>query len=422
MTAWLFTFLVHSTLWCGTAWLCLRFFPRTHARLRETIWYTALAASLVTPTTHSFMSPGSAVWRLPMPSFAVGAEPPHVEAERGYGDGTAAVSTPSREEAHGEERGVNPGWLASAGSLWLTLAGGLLALYVLRLETLRRRLVRREPVADSRASQALVALGNKAALDPPPRLTESHNLGSPIALGVGTRREICVPARALHELNDGELRALLGHEVAHHLRRDTIRLGILNVLRAVFFFQPLFRIAAQEIQLAAEEQCDDWAASQFEDRLAMASCLTEVARWVVPRDRSSPVPCIGRRRSQLALRVRRLVEERRALQAPSRAWQRASSMGLLVLAPLFAPAVAPAGDESHEDRHVVGHLQPQQYEQLRERWHERERREHRPVAELERREHRQTAGTGSSRDAESNTMNRTRGTGGTTNTTKGSNH
>ena len=33
---------------------------------------------------------------------------------------------------------------------------------------------------------------------------------------------VCVPGRAFHELDEGELRALLGHEVAHHLRRATV--------------------------------------------------------------------------------------------------------------------------------------------------------------------------------------------------------
>ncbi len=37
MMAWFSTFLVHSTLWCGVAWLCLRLFPKTHPGLRETI-------------------------------------------------------------------------------------------------------------------------------------------------------------------------------------------------------------------------------------------------------------------------------------------------------------------------------------------------------------------------------------------------
>ncbi len=381
MTVWLFTFLVHSTLWCGVAWLWLRSFPRTRAGLRETIWYTALAASLITPTVHSVTSPNTAVWRVPVPTLIVGGE--HgAEEEPGHGDGAASATMPGGEEthgdeAHGAETAVAPGWLASAGTVWVVFAGGLLAFYILRLEKLRRRLGDREPVTDPRASRALTTLGGKAALNPPPRLTESHSLGAPIALGVGTRREICVPVRALHELGDGELRALLGHEVAHHLRRDTIRLAVLNVLQAIFFFQPLFRLAAREVRRAAEELCDDWAASQFEDRVAMASCLTEVARWVVRRDRHSPVPCIGRRRSQLEHRVLRLMNEHLSLQPPSRSWSRVSAVGLLILASLLAPAVAPGTDRSHEGRHALEvELPPEHDERLRE--HElRERRERR---------------------------------------------
>lgn len=393
MTMWLFTFLVHSTLWCGAAWLGLRLFPRTRARVRETIWYTALAASLITPTVHSLTTPDSAVWSLPVPAFIVGGEH-QAEGEPGHGDGAASATVPRGErahgerahggrahgeeghgeEGHGEEAAAAPGWLASAGTVWVVFAAGLLAFYFLRLAKLRGRLGDREPVTDPRAARALGALGGKAALNPPPRLTESHNLGSPVALGVGARREICVPVRALHELDDGELRALLGHEVAHHLRRDTIRLAILNVLQAVFFFQPLFRLAAREVRRAAEEQCDDWAASQFEDRFAMASCLAEVARWVVRSDRHSPVPCIGRRRSQLELRVRRLMNEHRSLQAPSRPWRHVGAVGLLILAPLFAPAVAPGADGSHEDRRAPQATRTPEHEELRE--HEiRERRE-----------------------------------------------
>ncbi len=376
MTVWLFTFLVHSTLWCGAAWLGLRAFPGPHARLRETIWYTALAASLITPTVHTVTRPDSAVWRLPMPSVVAGGEHGSDE-EPSHGNGAASVPVAADGDAHREEDAANASWLPAAGILWSVLAGGLIALYLLRLKRLRRRLRDREPVTDPRASRALAALGGRAALARLPRLTESHNLGSPVALGVGTSREICMPVRALHELDDGELRALLGHEVAHHLRRDTIRLVVLQVVQAVFFFQPLFRLAAHELRLAAEELCDDWAASQSGDRFAMASCLTEVARWVVRRDRCSPVPCIGRSRSQLERRVRRLINSHRSLGAPSRAWRRISAVGLLALAPLLAPSVAPGADVSHEHRNAVEGALPREHEQSQ--GHEfRERGEHGP--------------------------------------------
>ena len=366
MTVWLLTFLVHSTLWCGGAWLGLRLFPRTPARLRETIWYTALAASLITPTVHSLTSSDSAVWRLPVSAFIVGGEH-EVGREPGHED-RAVSAYPEDAEARGEdahdgETAVAPGWLAWAGTVWVVFALASLASHTLRLENLRRRLADRTPVVDPRASEALASICGRAALDPLPRLTESHNLGSPVALGVGNRREICVPVRALHELDEDELRALLGHEVAHHLRRDPIRLAVLNILQAVLFFQPLFRLAVREVRLAAEELCDDWAASQCEDRFAMASCLAEVARWVMRSDRHSPVPGIGGRRSQLELRVRRLLNDRRSLQAPSHRWQHASATGLLFLALAFAPAVAPGADRSHESRHTPEVARPPEHEQ-----------------------------------------------------------
>ncbi|MCZ0935592.1 MAG: M56 family metallopeptidase [Gemmatimonadetes bacterium] len=408
MMAWLLAFLVHSTLWCGGAWLGLRLFPRTHPRLKETIWCTALAASLITPTTRAFVSPEAAIWRLPAPAFVTGAEPPDAGSERGEHD-SGAIAAPiplapipllpgaeirgSSEAAHGDaeaahsDAAVSPGWYGPAGTAWIALAAGLLALYFLRLAMLRRRLLHREPVADPRVSRALAALSRRAKLGSPPRLTECHTLGSPLALGVGPRREICVPVRAFHELDDGELTALLGHEVAHHRRHDTIRLGILNVVQAVFFFQPLIRLAVREVRLAAEEQCDDWAASQLEDRFAMASCLTEVAGWVARRDRSIPVPCIGRRRSQLERRVRRLLNERGAPQPPAGGW-RMSVVGLLALAPLFAPAVAPAGDLPHEDGRASEHVQSLEHESVQGHEGERYVPKHLPVP-LRYREHRE---------------------------------
>ena len=54
MMEWLIAFLVHSTLWCGLAWLWLCLRPNSHARVRETIWYTAIAASFITPTAQTF--------------------------------------------------------------------------------------------------------------------------------------------------------------------------------------------------------------------------------------------------------------------------------------------------------------------------------------------------------------------------------
>ena len=378
MTEWLITFLLHSTLWCGLAWLSLRLRQKTDAQLREMVWHTAIAASLLTPAVQTFTSPEAAFWRVPLPVLATSSEGGHSERERGHKRALASASADG-EERHGEELAATNAWRGFANGAWLTIAAGLVLYYLVRLERLRRRLRRRETVQDTRASCALEALSRNAGLSSVPRLTESDNLGSPVALGIGASRGICLPVRALHDLDEDELTALLGHEVAHHLRRDTIRLGVLNTLQAVFFFQPLFRIALREVRFAAEEQCDDWAASQLDDRFAMASCLTEVAGWVVREDRSIPVPCMGQRRSQIEVRVRRLMDEHSSLRTPSRVWRGLGSAGLLVVTSWLAPSIAPVTEASHSERGSVEHGESQEHE-----WQEHSRP---PVERHERGEH-----------------------------------
>lgn len=366
MIAWLLTFLVHSTLWLGLVWLWTRLRPNTHARLRETIWYTAIVASFVTPTVTMLVSSDSAVWRVTLPaSLSSVGEAGHTEA-----DSTAArrsahaereraerhdllapatatdTTAPSASESHAD-------WQVIAHCAWLGVGGVLVLFYCWRLEALGRRIGHRVVVEDRRARRTHARLSHRAGLRHTPHLTASDHLGSPIAIGFGRRAEICVPTRAFHELDGDQLSALLAHETAHHGRRDPLRLSALNSLRALFFIQPLLRSAVRAVHLAADEQCDHWASQQVGDRLAMASCLTEVAAWIIPQDRRLPVPGMARRQSQLGLRVNRLMDEDRSLQAPPRLWRGLFSAGLLGLTLWLAPVVAPASEHAHQDEVTI---------------------------------------------------------------------
>lgn len=324
MTAWLIAFLLHSTLWCILAWLIVRIRPGVSARMRELIWTTAIAASFISPAVQTLVSPDSVLWHVHVPEVVASADVEH----------SVAPVAPAN-------------WHGPVTYAWLAIALGLLLLQVGRLVVLRTRLGFREIVDNPHTTSVLEDLSSKAGLHDAPRLTEDDSLGSPIAFGFGKSREICVPTRALHELDDAELTALLGHELAHHIRRDGLRLGVLNVLQAVFFFQPFLRVAARDLHFAAEERCDDWSASQLEDRYAMASCLTEVATWLVRRDRTIPVPCMARRRSQLAVRVRRLVDDDARSDRPSSMWARLASVAFVAITPWIAPSVASTGEASH---------------------------------------------------------------------------
>ena len=225
---------------------------------------------------------------------------------------------------------------------WLSVSALLMMRYAGRLAAMRRRISPRDMVETAPERCALDQLSRRAGLARLPRLTESESIGSPLALGFGKRAEICIPTRALHELDHDQFCAMLGHEVAHHMRRDPMRLLGLNLLQAVFFFQPLFRVACRQLHLAAEEQCDAWGASHLEDRLAMARCLTEVAAWVLPQDRRLLVAGMARRRSQLGVRVERLMDDSCSFTARGGNFRAIGSAAVLAIAPWLAPSLAPA--------------------------------------------------------------------------------
>jgi beta-lactamase regulating signal transducer with metallopeptidase domain len=359
MIAWLLAFLLHSSFWLGLAWLFTRLRPQMHPRVRETLWHTALLACLITPTAQALAPQGSSsFWAVSLPSHwfqaEVGAEPETIPAPiaipadvlRALQAGE--ITLPERQARPASEAApLAVAWtqsniLRAVLLAWLFISSALMLRYAGRLAAMRRRISPRDLVETTPERCALDQLSRRAGLARLPRLTESESIGSPLALGFGKRAEICIPTRALHELDHDQFCAMLGHEVAHHMRWDPLRLLGLNLLQAVFFFQPMFRVASRQLHLAAEEQCDAWGASHLEDRLAMARCLTEVAAWVLPQDRRLLVAGMARRRSQLGVRVERLMDDGCSFTARGGNMRAFGSAAVLALAPWLAPSLAPA--------------------------------------------------------------------------------
>jgi hypothetical protein len=134
-------------------------------------------------------------------------------------------------------------------------------------------------------------------------LTLSERLTSPVALSAD---EICLPERALSELDPIRMESILAHELAHLVRRDPMWLTIARVIEAVFFFQPLNVIARRRMQEAAEFASDAWASRRVARPLDLAYCLARVAEWTIAAPRL-PVPAMAERRGAvLVRRVERL--------------------------------------------------------------------------------------------------------------------
>jgi beta-lactamase regulating signal transducer with metallopeptidase domain len=128
-----------------------------------------------------------------------------------------------------------------------------------------------------RTRRAVRALERSARLDEP---TGSHvvELEAPVALAVGVLRPRTIVSRGLLlALAPEQVDAVLLHERAHARRRDGL-------------WQPIARAAALahvpstrrwllgELELAAEQACDEEAAAELGDRLTVARAILRVER------------------------------------------------------------------------------------------------------------------------------------------------
>ncbi len=163
---------------------------------------------------------------------------------------------------------------------------------------------------------------------------------------------VVVPERAAFGLDPDERRAMLAHELAHARRRDPLWISAARAVEGLFCFQPLNRLARLRLQDEAEFLADRWAIERGVGALSLASCLTEVAGWIVSNRRALPVPSMAARGARLTRRVERLLEERRApLPLRSAPW----SVAFLALA-LGSAAAAVPGPAARANRAVQAPL------------------------------------------------------------------
>ena len=383
--AWLLTYALHSTILLGTAALLAR---RVRGEAwRETLWKAALVGGLVTATvqTQSGYESPFGTWRLggtldldvqvaddaqpatSAPSAAlprpVEAAPPAAASESAGSSASPAsskassASTPTAAQENAATPSVSTAsfsirpLLDLAVAAWAMVALLLIARIAWRQGRLRRMLRGRGPVADDALLAMLAGLRRNAGLWRPIRLTACEATPTPLALGSG---EVCVPPRFLVDLDPEQQRSALAHELAHLARRDPAWHFAVAVIEAVFFFQPLNRLARLRLRESAEFLCDEWAARQTGSPLGLARCLAEVASWVAPGRPSIPAGTMAMAEggSPLVQRVQRLTAWRGGSH-PGTGTMRVAGGALRVLAvAVAAPAVASSGERRQEEPSV----------------------------------------------------------------------
>jgi beta-lactamase regulating signal transducer with metallopeptidase domain len=215
---------------------------------------------------------------------------------------------------------------------WALVVAALIALgrgaaLARRIRRFRRALAGRRPVVDLRGQVVLARLRRRTERPIALSLTTADGLSGPVALW---GNEICLPPRALVDLGDQGLEAVLAHEVAHVERRDNLWLAIAALVETILFFQPLNRLARRLLQESAELASDERAVELTGDSLALARSLAQVAEWgIVPE--GGLASAVVSSNGSLFERVRLLLEgdrPRRSRRAGSLA---TAGLGLLVL-------------------------------------------------------------------------------------------
>lgn len=394
IVAWLLTYALHSTvLLCAAALLTARW-VRGEA-LRETLWKAALVGGIATATVQQagWIGDGGRldVFALPVSATQAANVTPSSRASDEAAASTAsdesavstastasvpstastasapstasiastasAVGATSRAPSRAGSPGMRPADESPATHLatptapssrrplvewallaWASGAMAMLARLAWRQLRVRALLRDRAAVVDNAVLAMLAELRRNAGIWRPVRLTVSAASPTPLALGGG---EICVPPRFLTGLDPEQQRSALAHELAHLARRDPAWHVAVSVLEAVFFFQPLNRMARARLRESAEFLCDAWAARQTGSPLGLARCLAEVASWVAPG--RHPVPAgtmaMAEGGSPLVQRVQRLTAWRGESDG-SRAMRLAAAALLVGAVAAIAPAVA----------------------------------------------------------------------------------
>jgi beta-lactamase regulating signal transducer with metallopeptidase domain len=345
---WLMTYAIHSTILIGGLLLLMStaFGRRLLAGHGSWIWRFALVGAVITASLQSIRSAAPLAGTLRLDGDTPARTLVRVEV-RGEGGSELGPANQGLTWSSAARTVVNssidirPVWPLLVLGTWLVIATGLVSRFFIARARFIRAIGPRWNADHTLAGNALRHLRREGRVNRPAFLTLSDRLTSPVALGDD---EICLPARALFELDPIRMESILAHELAHLVRRDPSWLTVARVIEAVFFFQPLNVLVRRRMQEAAEFASDAWASSRIARPLDLAFCLARVAEWTIAAPRL-PVPAMAERRgAALVRRVERLTTGRAIPEPmPGRGARLAAVITLLALI-MLAPRAAVGAD------------------------------------------------------------------------------
>jgi GWxTD domain-containing protein len=243
-------------------------------------------------------------------------------------------------EPHREER-VSPAITVKGILLMLHFSGALLILGLTAVQKIRLRklALRSAPVQDPVLVEAYDELIRSIKLWRRPELLISKDNNEPIAFGVWSP-VIVLPQSLVTTLPLSGIRVVLGHELAHHRRRDPWVVWLQAIISAIWWFNPIYWLLSRSLRSAREDCCDDMAlASGFASREAYCRTLLQSARAAFENNAMTRAAFAYLGKSQpLRRRFKRIMGAKR-IRAPKLAMT--GMLAVFALALVLLPGIEP---------------------------------------------------------------------------------
>jgi TonB family protein len=152
----------------------------------------------------------------------------------------------------------------------------------------------------------------------------------------GWRRPCVLLPNHCESWSDARIRIVLGHELAHIRRADWSIQIAAEMVRAAFWYSPVFWIACARLRRESEQACDDAVLEAGVPADEYASHLLEIARTCRPAPRCAAVVPIARP-STLEWRITAMLNTTLARRRPTR---RAMAIALAVILGVTVPAAS----------------------------------------------------------------------------------
>jgi beta-lactamase regulating signal transducer with metallopeptidase domain len=307
VAGWLVTYAIHSTLMLGIVLLVDR--RLKSPVISDQMWKAAAVGAVLSTTAQLGLlswqpqaSPVAGKWDIP--AVSVTAQPSPAPREVLPSDGPAVQPAATAAPRIGTLP-RKPSLAELLVSVWLI---GVLVSCV-RLVHRRRAVLtyigERSATNDAILIGELRDLTSRAGVRNNITLSICDKNVSPLVLG---RTEICLPRAIINRLSEEQRRSILAHEIAHIVRHDPEWVAGFAVVEALFFFQPLNRIARKRVKECAEYLCDARAAELLASPIPLAQTLVDIASWLRAELRPLPYPAMAENASRVGDRIERLLE------------------------------------------------------------------------------------------------------------------